>query len=420
MKKRITSRIISLIVCAALLAGMLALTGCGLFRKPVPTTYPYVFVHGLNGFGDDSRIPASYWGATAGALLPELEKEGFPRCYAPSVGAMGSAWDNACELYAQLMGGTVDYGAAHSAAHSHERFGAEYAQPLFPGWGEKDEDGNLVKANLIAHSFGGATARVLAGLLADGSQAEREAAPEDCSPLFAGGKGDWIFSVTALASPHNGVSILAIVDINPGLSQLAGLLGSSAEILESVLGQFGVSSDIGSLEHILQSAKTMDTAYYDLSIPGAEKVNEALRPYKDSYYFSYPIDGTKDGLTGRVADTGDMTAKLRLPARLIGANTIKGKTAGSITFDDSWLPNDGLVNTISATAPFNEAHVDFDASALLSPADYEPGTWYVMPTVRGDHGTIIGLGRAMNETLPLYLEQLRRIDELSLYVTGKR
>jgi len=41
-----------------------------------------------------------------------------------------------------------------------------------------------------------------------------------------------------------------------------------------------------------------------------------------------------------------------------------------------------------------------------------PGQWYVMPTVRGDHGSVIGLGRTMDDILPMYLEHLRMVDEL--------
>ena len=42
---------------------------------------------------------------------------------APSMGPFTSAWDRACEVYAQLVGGTVDYGKAHSEKYGHERYG---------------------------------------------------------------------------------------------------------------------------------------------------------------------------------------------------------------------------------------------------------------------------------------------------------
>ena len=69
----------------------------------------FIFVHGLSGWGGyDSmyqRMP--YWGMRGGALMTFLRKEGFD-CCAASVSPTGSAWDRACELYAQLAGTRVD------------------------------------------------------------------------------------------------------------------------------------------------------------------------------------------------------------------------------------------------------------------------------------------------------------------------
>ena len=112
---------------------LLALFGFPAKGTPQPQTdTPCVFVHGLGGWGNYDTVNevAPYWGMTTGSLLAYLESEGYD-CYAASVGPISSAWDRACELYAQLTGTTVDYGAAHSAAHNHDRYGKTYAQPLF-------------------------------------------------------------------------------------------------------------------------------------------------------------------------------------------------------------------------------------------------------------------------------------------------
>ena len=107
---------------------------------------------------------------------------------APPRWASSRAWDRACELYAELTGGTADYGITH-AQRCHARFGAAYPAPLVPGWGaDKPID-------LVGHSFGGATARLLMQLLADGCPEEvqaAEAAGETPSPLFTGGKAGWV------------------------------------------------------------------------------------------------------------------------------------------------------------------------------------------------------------------------------------
>ena len=76
-----------------------------------------VFVHGLAGWGSyDSRCRRMpYWGMHGGDVVEHLRGKGYD-CVAASVDPMGSAWDRACELYAQLAGSRVDSGAAHTAA----------------------------------------------------------------------------------------------------------------------------------------------------------------------------------------------------------------------------------------------------------------------------------------------------------------
>ena len=132
---------------------------------------PVVFVHGLMGWGQRAGINAvlPYWGMTTGSLTSYLNSLGY-ETYSATVGPISSAWDRACELYAQLTGTTVDYGAAHAAAHDHARYGITYDQPLFSGWGTKRA------VNLVGHSFGGATTRQFLELMANGSAEEVAAA----------------------------------------------------------------------------------------------------------------------------------------------------------------------------------------------------------------------------------------------------
>ena len=97
----------------------------------------FIFVHGLAGWGSYEktyrRMP--YLGLRGGDLIAFLRKQGF-RAYAASVAPAGSAWDRACELYAQLAGLITDYGAAHSTEYRHKRFGRDFSgRPLIPEWG---------------------------------------------------------------------------------------------------------------------------------------------------------------------------------------------------------------------------------------------------------------------------------------------
>ena len=147
--------------------------------------HPTVFVHGLLGWGAQDALyrAVPYWGLAAGDVLGYLNRCGYD-CRAASVGIISSAWDRACELYAALTGGRADYGIAHAQRFGHARFGTAYPAPLVPGWGaDKPVD-------LVGHSFGGATARLLMQLLAHGCPEEvqaAEAAGETPSPLFTGG-----------------------------------------------------------------------------------------------------------------------------------------------------------------------------------------------------------------------------------------
>ncbi len=435
-------KLISLALSLALLCAATALLGsCKKPEPGVPTTYPYVFVHGLNGFGDDTFDSISYWGSTTGVKLMSLLQEDGYECYAPSVATMGSAWDRACELYAQLTGSRVDYGKAHSEKYGHDRYGKTFDAPLFPGWGTVDEDDNLRKVNLIGHSFGGATIRLMAALLKQGNEAERTASPEDCSPLFTGGKEDWVFSLTCLASPHNGTSLFAAAQEFMGSSggkMLLGILqtGENRDLtgILKLLDSMGLANifgvDLTGLGDLLQGSGakvtgkeiadtlrllgTPDNAYYDLAIPGAEELNRQIGTVKDTYYFSYPVDGTEDADGGaKRIPTNEMIAILKIPARIVGGWT---GTAGTVTIDQEWLPNDGLVNTISATAPFLEPSETVEGAMDWSEA--RPNRWYVMPTVRGDHGTLIGMGKDEAYLKTFYGELLGGIDTLSKQVTG--
>ncbi len=163
----------------------------------------YVFIHGTAGWGSyDKRYEKMpYWGMRGGDLISFLNEKGF-ESYAASVSPFGSAWDRACELYAQLYGRKVDYGNCHSKAYGHERFGRDYAGcSLIP---DLTDDTKLV---LIGHSFGGTTARMFAELMAHGDEEERAAAKEeDLSPLFMGGMEQRIHSIVALNCALNGNS----------------------------------------------------------------------------------------------------------------------------------------------------------------------------------------------------------------------
>ena len=385
--------------------------------------YPYVLVSGMGGWGDGVGINAKlpYWGAGTGSLAEYLTQEGYMVCEA-TVGPFSSAWDRACELYAQLTGTRVDYGAAHAAAHNHERFGRSYAEARVPQWGEKINGGQRVKINLVGHSFGGATVRLLTALLANGDEAERAATGKDTSPLFTGGKGDWVNSVTALCAPHNGSSLTCILEDAGGLLgltsptellasfvyALGGLAEPADETYDFMLDQFGVTGPVSLQEaYDIVTSSGNDNVAYDLSPDGAAALNARIGTVKDVYYFSYAYTTTRKGalLGGQVPLTG--TLPVLMPTALaMGSYT--GTTAGGIVIDETWQENDGLVSVVSAQYPATDAHADLPQDGAAP----ERGVWYVAPTRSGDHGTVIGLQAAAEPTHQFYDTLFEMIDGL--------
>ena len=375
--------------------------------------YPYILVHGLGGFGESEDKSVSYWGATTGSLPEYLRSKGNT-VVAPTIGPYSSTWDRVCELYAQLTGTQVDYGKAHSEAHNHARFGRTYTEPLVPNWGERVNGGQRIRIHLIGHSFGGAAVRMLTSLLANGNKDEMHATGKETSPLFTGGKADWVFSVTTLCAPHNGSQLTCIVDeignvagISDTTQLLVNLMFRLAKASDSAFGtmdlmldQFGVSqvsgneNDVTEALHAVENIGT-DHAFYDLSPDGAAELNQTIQTVKGVYYFSYAYSTVSDGsiLGGKVPNLSTLPVLMPLA---LAMGSYKGTTPGGIVIDDSWLDNDGLVSVVSAQYPNGEKHVPLDVENI------EKGVWNVAPTRDGDHGTVVGVNADREATHQFY------------------
>ena len=396
----------------------------------------YVLVHGLGGWGEDAANDAysHYWG-NGGLNLPESLRALGYEVVAPSVGPVSSTWDRACELYAKLTGTRVDYGAAHAETHRHERYGRDYTEagPMLPGWGETKT------ANLVGHSFGGETVRMLAYLLAYGDEAEQAAGQEDISPLFTGGKEYYVYSVTALCSPHNGSSLTEIVN-NTGsiangllggiIGQLigttdttdlaarliwafAGLANPANESFDFMLDQFGITNDTGNFSDVLAAYSAAagsghDHAGYELTPDGAAELNRRVGTVPEIYYYSYAYCCTEPGSIGDVQVPSDETlAALYLSTYAMGSVSLT--TDGGIGINKDWFPNDGLVNVISAKAPMGAEAREITEEEEADPGTaYDPGVWNVFPVRRGHHGSVLGMGRTQEETVAFYVSLFER------------
>ena len=74
--------------------------------------------------------------------------------------------------------------------------------------------------------------------------------------------------------------------------------------------------------------------------------------------------------------------------------------------DESWRENDGLVNTVSASAPSGAPSKPLDESNIV------PGVWNIFPTVNGDHMWLQGGLMHKHDIRDFYLKMLRLLDQL--------
>ena len=348
-----------------------------------PEEYPYIFVHGFLGNGEsDNPEDLLYWGGSEESnLLTHLREEG-KTVYAPSVGTCSSAWDRACELYAQLTGTVVDYGAAHAEDCHHSRYGRDYTGRALMG-----ESWDLTqKLNLVGHSFGGQTIRVFTSLLAYGADEEVAATGEDTSPLFEGGHDNAVHAVITLSSPHNG-TILSnfgndlfwpVYAMGLGMNIAAKDSGSADYTgTDYGLDQWGLTAEPGSNEavsiHLLKPWRIVfskDNAGYDMGIDGARALNEKFPTVPTVYYLSYTAD----------ASDLDNAGGFQMTSNILQHS--KGLIFDGVRIKEGWLANDGLVPTKSALYPLTdeENHADYQKGQ-----DLKPGVWYTMPVLTGTH-----------------------------------
>lgn len=327
------------------------------------SNYPIVMVHGLFGWGNDELFGENYWGGFE-SLRNVLQSKGYT-VFTPTIGSVSSNWDRACELYAYLKGGTVDYGEAHAKKYGHARYGRTFPG-VYPAWGTLSKSNQLQKVHLIGHSMGGQTIRVLTQLLENGDKDEIATTPkETINPLFVGDK-HWVDSVTTLATPHDGSQEAyknytlepAFHDFFAAMAAQGGLTNSNNPCLDLKLDQWGLRKQANEsfknyYSRVFSSniwKSTKDLSIWDLKPEGARELNSWVKAQNDVYYFSVSCQDThKSLLTGHQIPNINMNPVLLQSSYFMGAFT-NGK-AGEVKVDSSWWENDGIVSVISAISP---------------------------------------------------------------------
>jgi len=354
-----------------------------LFNLGEGTNYPFIFIHGMLGWGSNVERgeETPYWGFTPeDDVMTYLTEKGY-KVYNPNVGCISSAWDRCCEMYAQLMGTVVDYGEVHSKNAGHSRYGKDYTGKAIMGeaW-----DMNT-PLNLVGHSFGGATVRLFASLIAYGSEEEIEGTAGEISPLFKGGHEELIYSVTTLAAPHNGSVVSNYMNFCVAVPFAIALLINKTSISDEPkydmnATQWGITDKMNPLG-CMKFALSKDHVGYDLTLKGAEELNKKIKTVKSAYYFSFYSSVTEKNCLGyyQIKDSENIFDMMKYSGVLI-CNTINVFVDGQF-LDKSWGDNDGIVPVNSAMYPFGEEHTDY-----VNDDNLQTGIWYVMPKLIGvDH-----------------------------------
>ncbi|MFO7848563.1 MAG: triacylglycerol lipase [Spirochaetia bacterium] len=348
--------------------------------------HPIIFVYGFMGFDSQSFVRWPYWGGAVD-LEKELTELGFT-VYTANIGPVSSNHDRACELYAAIKGGRVDYGELHSKEAGHSRYGRTY-EGLYPEWGTVDpETGEVRKVHLLGHSMGGQTSRMLVHLLEEGDEQERRES-ETPSPLSMGNR-NWVTSVSTISTPHDGATIVyQYRDVSFIRKLYAKWLATSSvrkddPFIDLQLDHWSAAKgeDESFLDFLRRSVDEElwkdieDFSYHDLSPEGAEKMNTMVNASPRVYYFSWATSCTvPDPETGYHVPARGMNLPLYSNARFIGS--FEDLPEGVDGPASKWWENDGIVNTWSMDGPKT------GSSDLIKEYDGEPekGVWNFMGTL---------------------------------------
>jgi len=348
------------------------LSACAAFTLATPAlpvlaanTYPVIFVHGFAGFGRSELLGYKYWGGLTD-LQEQLKTKYSNQLVATAVvGPFSSNWDRAAELFYQIKGGCVDYGALHAAANGHlERpentfhNGRTCYPGLYPAWDASHP------VHLITHSMGGQTSRMLVQMLA------ANGAPANPSLFPYAVDANWIKSVTTIATPNDGTTLAyRIVDWVPFVQQLvtgiAGIAGSTGadKIYDFKLDQWGVGPQaagesfgdyVNRVTSIpLWNSGVKDLSPYDLSPAGAMAENDWVKDAPGVTYFSWVTNSSYSGwLTGWSypdLDTNPLIGAFAGPGFM--GNYSRDWRPMPPVADSDWYPSDAVVNTIAQKAP---------------------------------------------------------------------
>ena len=359
------------------------------------TNYPTILIHGFLGVQPENYFSYlyRYFGSFTKDLRKHWQSLGY-EVYQPGLGPFTGMWERSCELYAYLVGGTVDYGVVHSKKHGIKRFGRTYPGVL------KDlgTPGDHAKINLIGHSFGGPTVTMFTWILTEGCKEELEATPADeVSEFFKGGKGDWVHSATILSATNRGTSMTTIAGekLLHTISKVLITAGAYAgdlinNVYDLYFDPWGVMEDPATctnkalgkdMETKQAGINAYATAYeggqiwFEMQPEVSDAMLKGWKANPKTYYIARPGRGTHDNKHGTQSPDGHIFRPFKITAWILGNYTNKNRGV-----DKDWLPNDAVVNTPSMGAPVGCEEIQWTPGMK-----FVPGVWQRCPEQNWDH-----------------------------------
>jgi triacylglycerol lipase len=345
-----------------------------------------VFVHGIFGWGPNELGPLPYWGKALSQFDPAFY------VHEAKCGPVSSFHDRACELFAQIRGGAVDYGEDHSKAAGHARISPtlNFAKGFVKNW---SADNPVV---LIAHSAGAHTCLQLQMLLA--------------SDFWSvGSNADWIEAVVCVAGVLNGSTLTYKFGCDTNTGLLTGaperLIDAAVSVANWGTKWIEIPAWVPSwvpqvkvkpwLDHWKGNTNTFvmgtDNLAYDLTLQGCRDANEKFHTNTNTYYLSLVSGEEEQDLTIPFFDVkvpfapknwGDMNILLR-DAATFQAHKVDftGKPIPNWgTTDDlkieAWRRTDGAVSSISQRYPFTHHDEPLGGEGIFSRQSIELGKWY--------------------------------------------
>jgi triacylglycerol lipase len=287
----------------------------------------------------------------------------------------------------------VDYGLAHA-----EKFNIiqkpvlKSFEALYPEWDENHP------VHLVGHSMGGQTARMLQYLLTQEISENEKTDDLEKSEFLGQSHLNWIRSITSISTPHNGTTLANVVSKTiPFVQYFVGL----AEVVGTRFYDFDLeqwSFSRGKDETWAGYVKRMRThdawatkniSSWDLSIVGAQELNNFLLADPDVYYFSISTSTTErsEDSPNHIPIEGT-SLLIRSRSKILGSRV--AYWADGASTDSTWFENDGIVNTISMAGPTTGTNgadpiVSYDENEFLI-----SGQWYALGPIQIDHWNIVG------------------------------